>query len=194
VRLNTSQSKAFFCTALLCLLLFPVSHVTAESTLIPKLRAGDSVLLIRHALAPGIGDPDNFKLDDCSTQRNLNNEGRAQAKAIGDWLRDRGIVNVTLYSSQWCRCLETARLMNLGRVRQLQALNSFFERPQERETNLSALRAFIRENTKPGELIIMVTHQVTISGLTGKWTDSGHGKLVRADEAGKIKLLGELDF
>ena len=150
--------------------------------------------MIRHALAPGIGDPDDFKLDDCSTQRNLNEQGRAQARAIGEWLRFRGIDNVKLYSSQWCRCLETARLMNLGIVTPLPALNSFFERPEDREPNLAALRNFIRDNTKPGELIIMVTHQVTISGITGKWTDSGHGKLVRPDPTGSIELFGELDF
>ena len=84
--------------------------------------------------------------------------------------------------------------MDLGSVTPLPALNSFFERPQDREQNLSALRRFIRDNTKPGELIIMVTHQVTISGITGQWTDSGHGKLVQADQAGGIQVLGELDF
>ena len=150
--------------------------------------------MIRHALAPGIGDPEDFKLDDCSTQRNLNEQGREQARAIGEWLRARGIENVKLYSSQWCRCLETARLMNLATVTPLPALNSFFESPEDREPNLSTLRKFIRDNTKPAELIIMVTHQVTISGISGKWTDSGHGKLVRPDQTGGIELLGELKF
>ena len=84
--------------------------------------------------------------------------------------------------------------MDLGAVTPLSALNSFFERPGDREANLSALRKFMRENTKPGELIIMVTHQVTISGITGKWTDSGHGKLVRPEQTGNIELLAELDF
>ena len=84
--------------------------------------------------------------------------------------------------------------MDLGSVTPLPALNSFFERPEDREPNLSALRTFIRDNTKPGELIIMVTHQVTISGITDKWTDSGHGELVKPDQAGGIQVLGELDF
>ena len=84
-----------------------------EQDLIRQMQSGNTVLMIRHALAPGVGDPDDFILDDCSTQRNLNQAGREQAKAIGQWLRSRGIQQVKLYSSQWCRCLETARLMQM---------------------------------------------------------------------------------
>lgn len=188
------QRKRFPWQLLLLLVFLPSSAIAAEDALVQQMRAGEVVLMMRHALAPGIGDPDDFKLDDCSTQRNLNEQGRAQAKAIGEWLRARGIDNVKLYSSQWCRCLDTAHLMNLGTVTPLPALNSFFERREDREPNLAAIRKFIRDNSKPGELIIMVTHQVTISGITDQWTDSGHGKLLRADSAGGIKLLGELDF
>jgi phosphohistidine phosphatase SixA len=179
---------------LLLVSVFPASTFADEKALIEQMRSGEAVLMIRHALAPGIGDPEDFKLDDCSTQRNLNQQGREQARAIGEWLRTREIQNVKLYSSQWCRCLETARLMNLGTVTPLPALNSFFESPEDRQPNLSAIRKFIRDNAKPDELTIMVTHQVTISGITGKWTDSGHGKLVRPDQAGGIELLGELNF
>lgn len=179
---------------LLLAVVFPTSTIAAEKELIQQMRDGGAVLMIRHAQAPGIGDPDGFIIDDCSTQRDLDEHGREQARAIGEWLRARGIQNVKLYSSQWCRCLETARLMNLGTVAPMPALNSFFEKPEDRQPNLSALRKFISDNTKPGELIIMVTHQVTISGITDKWTDSGHGKLVRPDQAGGIELLGELDF
>ncbi len=174
--------------------LVPASTIAGENELIQQMRSGAVVLMIRHALAPGIGDPEEFRLDDCSTQRNLNEQGREQARGIGEWLRVRGIRHVQLYSSQWCRCLDTARLMNLGVVTPLPALNSFFERPEDRAPNLSALRKFIRDNAKPGELIIMVTHQVTISGITDKWTDSGHGKLIRFDLTNSIELLGELDF
>lgn len=179
---------------LLLAVVFPTSTIAAEKELIQQMRDGGAVLMIRHAQAPGIGDPDGFIIDDCSTQRDLDEHGREQARAIGEWLRARGVQNVKLYSSQWCRCLETARLMNLGTVAPMPALNSFFEKPEDRQPNLSALRKFISDNTKPGELIIMVTHQVTISGITDKWTDSGHGKLVRPDQAGGIELLGELDF
>ena len=84
--------------------------------------------------------------------------------------------------------------MQIGTVTPLAALNSFFQRPEDREPNLSALRKFIHEETKPDELIVMVTHQVTISGITGRWTDSGEGKLLRPAKAGGLELLGELSF
>jgi phosphohistidine phosphatase SixA len=193
-RLIMKPRNRFRWILLLLAVVFPTSTIAAEKELIQQMRDGGAVLMIRHAQAPGIGDPDGFKVDDCSTQRNLDEQGREQARAIGEWLRARGVQNVKLYSSQWCRCLETARLMNLGTVAPMPALNSFFEKPEDRQPNLSALRKFISDNTKPGELIIMVTHQVTISGITDKWTDSGHGKLVRPDQAGGIELLGELDF
>jgi len=144
------------------LLLFVSSAASAQAAkqdLIRQMQSGSAVLMIRHAQAPGVGDPEDFDLNDCSTQRNLNQAGREQAKAIGHWLRSRGIRNVKLYSSQWCRCLETARLMQMGSVTPLPALNSFFQRPEDREPNLSTLRKFIHEKTKPGELIIMITHQ-----------------------------------
>lgn len=182
-------------TFLLLLSVSPAGAALAdEQDLIRQMQAGNAVLMIRHALAPGVGDPDEFDLDDCSTQRNLNRAGRDQAEAIGQWLRSRGIRNAKLYSSQWCRCLETAQLMQMGTVTPLAALNSFFERPELREPNLSALREFIIENTRPGELMIMVTHQVTISGITGQWVESGHGKLLRPTQAGGLELVGELGF
>ena len=180
------------------LLLFSASSATSaladEQGLIRQMQAGNAVLMIRHALAPGVGDPEGFILDDCSTQRNLNQAGREQAKAIGQWLRSQNVQPVRIYSSQWCRCLETAQLMQMGTVTPLAALNSFFQHPEDREPNLASLRTFIHEETKPGELIIMVTHQVTISGITGQWTDSGHGKLLRPAVAGGLELVGELSF
>lgn len=76
------------------------------------LTRGEHVLLLRHALAPGTGDPPGFRIDNCSTQRNLDERGRAQARAIGAWLRSRGVTAMAVYSSQWCRCPETARLLS----------------------------------------------------------------------------------
>lgn len=175
--------------------IFSATHVVAdEQQLIEQMQSGNVVLMMRHANAPGMGDPANFDVLDCATQRNLDDAGREQAKAIGRWLRDHNIQTVKLYSSQWCRCLETARLMQMGAVTPLPILNSFYQQPQHREPRLMAIRKFIQENTKPGELLIMVTHQVTISGVSDKWTDSGEGKLIQADKAGNIRLLGELDF
>ena len=91
----------------------PIS-AASENELVLQMQSGNAVLMIRHALAPGIGDPEEFDINDCSTQRNLDNAGREQAQAIGQWLRDHGIKNVKLFSSQWCRCMDTARLMGMG--------------------------------------------------------------------------------
>jgi hypothetical protein len=111
----------------------PLQRSSERLDAVRALKSGGGVLMIRHANAPGSGDPANFKIDDCATQRNLDERGRAQARAIGEVLRHHGIAKVRLYSSQWCRCLETARLMNLGDVQPLPALNSFFGRPDDRE-------------------------------------------------------------
>ena len=124
-------------SGLACMLLLFVSSASGaqagERDLIRQMQSGSAVLMIRHALAPGVGDPADLNLDDCSTQRNLNQAGREQAKAIGHWLRSRGIGQVKLYSSQWCRCLETARLMQMVTVTPLPALNYFFKRPEDLE-------------------------------------------------------------
>ena len=153
-----------------------------------------SLLMIRHAEAPGTGDPAGFILDECRTQRNLNEDGKQQARAIGDWLRDRGTQHARVFSSQWCRCLDTARLMDLGEVSPLPALNSFYQRPQDREPNIAALRAFLTTLPSDGELLVLVTHQVTISALTGEYTSSGHGALLSPGKGGKYDLVGKLDF
>lgn len=121
--LSAQLKKLLLCSLLV--LLLPISVQAANDKALEAMREGGVVLMIRHALAPGIGDPEDFTLGDCTTQRNLNDEGRAQAKVLGEWLRKHGITKVRLYSSQWCRCMETARLMNFGDVTPLPALNSF---------------------------------------------------------------------
>lgn len=150
------------------------------------------VLLLRHALAPGIGDPTGFRLRDCSTQRNLDASGRSQAIKLGERLVRAGISRARVYSSQWCRCLDTARLLDLGPVMELPALNSFFERPQERDTNIAALRAFLAKLPADGPPVLLVTHQVTISALTGMFAASGGGVLLQLDGSLRPRVLGEI--
>ena len=82
---------------------------------------------MRHALAPGVGDPENFRLGDCSTQRNLSDEGRQDAREIGQWLERREVKILRLESSRWCRAIETAQLLNIGKVRLNKNLDSLFE-------------------------------------------------------------------
>ena len=161
---------------------------------VERMKTGGHILMIRHALAPGSGDPAHFQIGDCSTQRNLDNRGRNQARAIGDWLRSKGITTAKIYSSQWCRCLETAELLRLGPVTQLPALNSFFELPQDREPNLKALRKFLAKQSPDGPLIILVTHFVTISAITGEGVSSGEGVLLELKKNAPFEIVGRLGF
>lgn len=177
------------------LLIVAVGAAAAEpDRLVEAIKTGGHVLLIRHANAPGSGDPDHFRIGDCSTQRNLDDRGRIQSRRIGQWLRQRGVASARIYASQWCRCLETAALIGLGPVAELPALNSFYERPQDREPNLAALRAFLAEQPADGPLIVLVTHFVTISAITGEGVSSGEGVVARLDGEGGVEGLGQLGF
>jgi phosphohistidine phosphatase SixA len=175
-------------------LLWAPAKAASPGQLIAELKSGGHILMIRHAYAPGTGDPDDFRIGDCDTQRNLDDQGRAQARKIGQWLQRRGIETARIYSSQWCRCLETARLLELGPVTELTALNSFFERPQDREPNLAALRVFLAQQPTDGPLIILVTHFVTISGITGEGVASGQGMVLKIQSDGGVKVIGPLGF
>jgi broad specificity phosphatase PhoE len=158
------------------------------------MQSGQHVLLVRHAYAPGTGDPAEFSLGDCSTQRNLSEEGRAQAGSMGAWLRRQGIDNARLYSSEWCRCVETAERMELGPVTPLPALNSFYERPEDRAPNLAALKDFLAARFPQEKPLILVTHQVTISALTGDFVASGEGVLARIREDGSVTPVRPVEF
>lgn len=156
------------------------------------LAEGRAVLLMRHALAPGIGDPASFDADDCSTQRNLSDVGRDQARRIGEALRTRlGDAPVASYSSVWCRCRETAELLGVGEVTTLPALNSFFADRATRDAQTEALAQWIAERVDSGApSAVLVTHQVNIAALTGGFTRSGESVIVDGDA--RILLSVEL--
>jgi broad specificity phosphatase PhoE len=152
-----------------------------------RLGAGGHVLLMRHAEAPGVGDPPGFRIGDCRTQRNLSAAGREQARAAGRWLRSQGLQRAQVWSSPWCRCLDTARLLDYGEVTVEPSLSSFFgnyERgPQQRE----ALQAFVArlQGGPPGPAPVLVTHQVVISAYAGGSASSAEMVLVRVDRLGQ---------
>ena len=149
------------------------------------------VLLMRHALAPGIGDPAGFKVNDCSTQRNLNEEGRQDARDIGKWLARREVKILLVESSRWCRAKETAQLLNVGRVRLNKNLDSLFQDPDALNSPQTAnIKKRIIDHGKVKGLLIMVGHSVNIQALTGVSLESGEGVLVRATAQGKIKVIG----
>lgn len=138
------------------------------------LKQPGSVALMRHADAPGTGDPPGFRLDDCATQRNLGPDGRAQATQLGEAFRQRGVAVSQILVSQWCRARETAALMALGPVVDVpDALNSFFERRSERDSATAALRSRLQALPPDAAAVVMVTHQVNITALTGVFPRSG---------------------
>jgi phosphohistidine phosphatase SixA len=134
------------------------------------LRAGGKVALIRHALAPGTGDPAGFVLEDCATQRNLSDEGRAQAARIGEAFRANGVAVERVLSSGWCRCVDTATLA-FGAAEVWPPLHSFFRDAATEPAQTAEARARVAAWTGPGTLV-MVTHQVNITALTGIFPDS----------------------
>ena len=154
-------------------LLLNVSLAQAESVLAKVIaETGANVMFMRHALAPGYGDPSHFDVNDCDTQRNLDATGRAQAKALGKVLRQHQINFDEIKSSQWCRCQETARLLDVGKVMPFTGLNSFFEEHADREQTLRQLKSYL-DSLKQDDLVLLVTHQVVISAVTGIYAPSG---------------------
>lgn len=151
------------------------------------------VVLMRHSIAPGGGDPAGFTLGDCSTQRNLSAEGRAQARAIGQNFIKERVPIAAVRSSHWCRAADTARLLNLGIVKRTSALNSVFIAPDQvaKQRQKAAENLIKAHRGKPG-VLVLVSHQSNIIDLTGIAPSSGGAVVVRADAKGKIKVVGEI--
>ena len=162
-----------------------------DARLLGLLRDGGHVAVMRHALAPGTGDPANFRVDDCATQRNLSEVGRRQAEAIGARFRAAGIASARVFSSQWCRCLETARLLGLGPVTELPPLNSFFRDYQRRDEAVRGISAFLAGESFDRPMVL-VTHQVNITALTGVYPTSGEIVLVRPRPDGSVETVGRI--
>ena len=179
----------------LCLAFLALAAQAAEAPVpLAELAKPGRLLMLRHAHAPGNGDPPGFRLDDCQTQRNLGDEGRAQARRIGERLRSAGVVQARVWSSQWCRCLDTARLAGMGAVQELPALNSFFDRPQDRDRQVAELRRFLSSVPLDGAPVVLVTHQVMVTAQSGRWVDSGGGALFAREDGGRLRYLGPVDF
>jgi broad specificity phosphatase PhoE len=164
------------------------AETLSRSQLIDALKSGGHVLLLRHAQTePGVGDPPNFKLNDCATQRNLSAEGRAQAKRIGEALASQGVRLTKTLTSQWCRCRDTAKLIS-DRVEDFPALNSFFSARNTEPKQTRDVRERLRR-VPAGETWLLVTHQVNITALTGMTSMMGEGVVVRVKGA-DWKVLG----
>ena len=191
---NTAQSLDRYCDGRRLVLSSSRSPpLLDQADVWAALRAGGHLSrLLRHAIAPGTGDPNNFVIGDCRTQRNLSDEGRAQAKRIGDRFRANGIASAPVFSSQWCRCLQTARLLTLGPVIDLPSLNSFFENFEQRQPQTRALKAWLKDQDLRLPQIL-VTHQVNITALTGVYPSSGELIIVRRSEKGGLTVVGTIE-
>lgn len=182
------KENTFYMKATLTALLMACCFLAQASDLSQKLQSSDYVLLMRHTLAPGVGDPANYSLQDCKTQRNLNAEGRAQAVFVGEWLKKQGVKNAEVHSSVWCRCKDTAALLNFGEYKVEPALASFFDdMSKAKESNLK-LQRFIagKIKSKGDKALIMVTHHVNILEFMGENIASGDMVLAKVNPKGEL--------
>ncbi len=172
-----------------------------EGPYIEALRKGNCMVLIRHALTvPGIGDPPGMRLEDCATQRDLSEEGRAQSRRFGQWFRRHGLTPTRVRSSQWCRCLNTAKEAfsekNFGKPLAIEpwtALNSFFQghgnRDRQLEEAMQEARAIAMRKSY-GQFEVWVTHQVTITSLANHYASMGEMIVAAYDAPTKpLKIL-----
>lgn len=165
----------------------------ADAEVEALLRTGGVVIAFRHALAPGTFDPPGFKLGECGTQRNLNDEGRAQARRIGQWFAQRSLKPQRLRSSPWCRCVDTATLA-FGTPEIDATLGS--PRGYSEATNAESLRA-LRQSLaaaakRKGGFEVWVTHMFVLSALTGEGSSSGEGLVLRPRANGDPEVLARL--
>ena len=181
--------------ALILLITLSIQPSYASELLIwDKLSASSAkgyVLLLRHSLAPGVGDPENFKLGDCSTQRNLSQEGRDDAAEIGAWIKRQKVKIYRVESSRWCRARQTAKLLDIGKVKLNKNLDSLF-RESDLESHPKTLKTkqqILNHRNKSG-LLVLVGHYVNIAALVGVGVDSGEGLIVKANKNSVIKVLG----
>lgn len=157
------------------------------------LQGGGQVVLIRHALTtPGVGDPEGMSLSDCTTQRNLSDEGRAHARTLGDALRTRGVPVGEVLSSPWCRCIETSKLV-LGRDPVIEpSLGNLFGRPERSDAQVAALRPRVSRRPTGGNNTVMFSHGSTILALTGVSPDTSEMVVLTPSGGGRFTVAGRL--
>ena len=161
-------------------LLLPSAYANESAWSI--LKEGGKIVFIRHAYAPGGGDPDNFVIEDCYTQRNLNQQGIDQSISMGQEFSKRDIPIQQVYSSQWCRCKDTASYA-FGDYQELTSLNSTFEGEyrQNHQRQIKELKELIARWDDAEGNLILVTHYVIVGGTLGYYPSSG--ELVITDKS-----------
>ena len=169
--------------------LLVATEVTARSEIeTVKKSISANVIFLRHALAPGNGDPVDFIKEDCSTQRNLNDEGRSQARLLGDYLKKSNIRFSEILTSEWCRCIDTAKELDLGQWETFSGLNSFFQGHEKKYHVMDKLWKKI-DSLNFSDLVLFVTHQVVITEITGEVPRSGEMVLYNSITKKKSRLM-----
>ena len=162
----------------------------SEKQILNNLQKGGNLIFIRHAYAPGNGDPENFNISDCETQRNLNDLGRAQSKKIGQFFIENEIPIDLIISSEWCRCTETASIA-FKKFKTKKFLNSFYNlrHAKNRKIQMKNLKKYV-DNWNSDENLILVTHYVVISEALDYSPSSG--EVVIADK--NFKMIGNIEI
>ena len=184
------MKKQIISLSLKIFLLFIISvQLNASEQSWKIAQEGDKIILIRHSLAPGGGDPAGFKVDDCKTQRNLNRAGINQSKKIGKLFKKNKVPVDQVLSSQWCRCTDTAKHA-FGNFKEFTALNSTFQSPydQNEAKQLKDLYAFVKDWNSNGKNLVLVTHYSIITAVTNAVPSSG--ELVITDK--NFEVLGTI--
>ena len=170
-------------------LLFQLNYSFANDKVIESLKEGGKLIFIRHALAPGSGDPENFELQNCSTQRNLNEIGIQQSKKIGLIFKKNEIQIDNIYSSEWCRCKDTAKYA-FDDFETFDALNSFYDKrfAANEDKQIKDFYEFI-DSIDSKNNIVFVTHYVVIGAILNIGTSSG--EIVVTDK--NLNIIGSID-
>ena len=161
----------------------------SSEKILNALEEGNKLIFIRHSLAPGNGDPENFNINDCSTQRNLSQKGVKQSEKIGQFFNENNVKIGKVLSSEWCRCKDTAKIA-FQNFKTFNALNSFYDKKFEKNQS-KQLYDFYKyiNNWNDGKNLIFVTHYVVISSILGIGTSSG--EIVVTDK--NFKIIGRLE-
>lgn len=175
------------------------SWAGADEAMWSLLQGGGQVVLIRHAqTVPGAGDPPGMRLEDCATQRNLSDQGRQDAAALGREFRRRAVPIGDLLSSPWCRCLETARLAFRREPRTHKALSNLYGRAEHADGQVTQLKSLISRRARNGNdaagNLVLLTHGSTIHALTGVSPASGEMVVLSPQPDGGFRVAGRIDL
>ncbi len=168
---NVKFQRVLICIIFIILLFRTDAQARSELETIGNSISAN-VIFLRHALAPGFGDPNNFNKQDCSTQRNLSNKGRLQARLIGNYLKLTNLRFSQILTSEWCRCIDTAKELNLGQWKTFSGLNSFFQEYKKKDQVMDKLQKKL-DSLEYSDLVLFITHQVVILEQTGIVPRSG---------------------